>query len=74
MAMTFFSITPWLTSKAKDIDIKQYIYMFIYTYTYINYLLFALLGPNLILFVNYILIQMTWASLVAQRVKNPPAV
>ena len=48
--------------------------MFIYTYTYINYLLFALLGPNLILFVNYILIQMTWASLVAQRVKNPPAV
>ena len=45
--------------------------MFIYINTYINYLIFALLGPNLILFVNYILIEMIQASLVAHLVKNP---
>ena len=48
--------------------------MFIYINTYMNYLIFALLGPNLILFVNYILIEMIQASLVAQLVKNPPEV
>ena len=34
MTMNFFNITLWLTLKAKDIDIKQYIYVYIHKYIY----------------------------------------